>query len=169
MKNVVFLEKQDGTLVFFDWEVPGSGVVTERRHPSQKFLGLRNVINDARFRGRVKAYSLSNNTQAPENPWNVFKCSGCFRPIQASRWYVYEELGGFGGHPSLVRKMTKPRNGIGKFKGSSKLKLDKNHFKPKTPNVLPVAPELNNECWLNRPCHCLWEFYDVDSSLFTDE
>jgi hypothetical protein len=163
VKGVVFLETIGGSVRTFDWQLP-SGVLIDR-NTGVRYDGPNQAISA--HPQRIPAYSLDSGGRAgDDNSWCNFKCSGCFRPVQASRWYLYEALGGFGGPKTGVVRMRRPENGLGRFIGRRAEQIDSASLRPKTPVVTPESAEFDGACWLGIPCNSLGPYYGIPRTDF---
>jgi len=162
MINVVFLEMEGGSVATFDWAFP-SGALTDRA--TRRTFGSPNqVLSSGVYADRVKAYELDSGGRAgDDNAWCNFKCSGCHRPLQASRWYL-KKNGGFS-------RMKDPENSLGKFIGERGTEMDDAGLRPYSPNGVLPAELSDGVCWHeNRwrqvKCDGLAAYYNIAPSRF---
>jgi hypothetical protein len=150
MRGVVFLELNAGRVATFDFTLP-SGVLIDRATGTH-YAGPNRTLGN--YRNRVKACLLdSGGRSGDDNAWCNFKCSGCFRPLQATRWHLIEELGGYGGPGTGVRRMLRPENSLGNYIGSRRTGMDPANLRPYRPQITTLPAELSDEvCWLGFPC-----------------
>jgi hypothetical protein len=165
MENLVFLELTNGDVATFSFE-RGTGILTPFDAPANRFMGFNQAL-EART-DLTPAYLLDSGSRAGNgNAWCNFKCSGCYRPLQASRWYLLEGLGGFGGRGTGVQKMRRPENSLGRFIGRRGTELDNAGLRAIPPARTPLPEGIGDgECWLGRSCESLHEFYGVPLDRF---
>lgn len=166
MLGVVFIELEHNRLAQLNFALP-SGWLTDR-NSGVSYAGPNQAINGGDFEDRVPAYELDSGGRAgDDNAWCNLRCSGCHRPLQASRWYLFDHLGGFGGRGTGVSMMRRPENSLGRFVGSRGTEIDNAGLRPKTPLLVVVPKELtDSECWLGVKCVDMAEFYGIPRERF---
>ena len=164
MHGMVFIEMTDTEPAALRFELPG-GVLSDWNNPAVEYFGPNQAV--VAHPGRTRAYLLDSGSRAgDDNSWCNLKCSGCYRPLQASRWYLFDHLGGFGGRGTGVQKMRRPENSLGRFRGSRGTELDNAGLRPYPPlRGLPLEVDDGN-CWLDVDCADLHEFFDVPRARF---
>lgn len=150
MEGVVFLELTAGRIATFEFMLP-SGVLMDRA-TGIRYLGPNQTLGH--YRDRTNAYVLDSGSRAgDDNAWCNFKCSGCFRPLQATRWHLFEELGGYGGPGTGVRRMLRPENSLGEYVGSRGTDMDPANLRSYPPRIATLPAALTDQvCWLGFPC-----------------
>ena len=132
MRGVVFLELANGRIATFDFTLPPEVLID--RSTGTHFLGPNRTLGN--YQDRARAYLLdSGGRTGDDNAWFNPKCSGCFRPLQATRWYLFEELGGYGGTGTGVRRMLRPENSLGEYNGSRGPEMDPANLRPYRPQL----------------------------------
>ncbi len=118
---------------------------------------------------RLPAYPLISliGRSGDGNSWNNFRCSGCFRPLQASRWHLLENLGGFGGSGTPMSRMRVPENSLGRFTGQRGTEMDDAGLRPHRPRIEIMPHGLGDgECWLGDSCTDLHADYRIPRERF---
>ena len=162
MLGVVFLEMKDGSVVPFDLTA-STGTLKDRR-TGVTYENSAQVLDSPVYADRVPAYLLDPGSRAgDDNAWCNFKCSGCFRPLQASRWYHYNS--------GRYKGMKKPQNSLGRFIGSRGTEMDDAGLRPYSPNGVLPAELSDGVCWhenrwLKVACGDLGDYYEIDPSRF---
>jgi hypothetical protein len=161
--GVVFLEMTNGSVALFDLS-PATGAITDRL-TGARYGSTAQVIGSKLFSGRVPAYLLDSGSFAGvDNAWCHFKCSGCYRPLQASRWYQYDQ--------DRYKGMRKPQNSLGRFVGSRGTEMDDANLRPYRPAGFALPAELSDgRCWhqgewLGVTCDGLASFYGISATRF---
>lgn len=164
MEDVIFLELHRGLIAIFDWPFPFSSLTN--RSTGKTYGSLNKALTSGDFDNRVPAYLLDSGSRpGPDNSWCNFRCSGCFRPLQASRWYLYSGS-------DVSRSIRAPQNSLGNFTGSRGTEMDDANLRPYRPDASPLPPELSDGiCYhqdrgLRLACDALYELYGIDPSRF---
>ena len=161
--GVVFLEMTNGSVALFDLS-PATGAITDRL-TGALYGSTAEVLDSELFSGRIPAYLLLSGSRAGDgNTWCNFKCSGCHRPLQASRWYWCDQ--------ERYKGMRKPQNSLGRFIGSRGTEMDDANLHPYRPSGFTLPAELTDgRCWhqgewLGVTCDGLGPFYGIDPTRF---
>ena len=165
MRRAVFLDMKHGDPAVLRFELP-SGILSPWHDPSIEYFGPNRAIEA--HPERVPAYLLDSGSRAGDgNSWCNLKCTGCYRPLQASRWYLFDQLNGFGGPGTGVARMRRPENSLGRFHGERGTEMDDAGLRPYPPHRRLPAEIDDGRCWLDVQCGGLWEFYEVAESRFS--
>ena len=158
----MFLELTDGTVATFDWSFP-TGSMTDR-HTEISYRSPNQALHSGNYSNRVGAYRLDSGSRAgDDNAWCNFKCSGCFRPLQAARWFLYES--------GAYRGMKAPENSLGRFQGARGTEMDNAGLRPYPPHPRPTPRELGDSvCWhfsiSGTTCEGLSDYYGISLTRF---
>ncbi len=162
MNNVVFLELEGCRVATFDWSFPSGALID--RSTRVTYGSPNQVLSSGDYGNRIPVYLLdSGSSPGNDNAWCNFKCSGCHRPLQASRWWLYTN-GGY-------RGMRQPENSLGRFQGRRGTEMADTGLRPYPPCVGPLPTELSDGgCWHSdrsgTTCDGLAGYYGINPNRF---